>query len=371
LQINQGRVREIELSNLRAVLSVRDSLMQLDTLSGSAGGIRLGGKGTLGWARPREGLMHLEAIADSLLGLDAFLTSFVGPESDTVQTPRPLDGQGTLVMDLSGSLDTLSATGVLEADGVVWRRVRVPELQAQASWLGGARPRIDVRVATDSVGIGERAYRALEGTAAGPLDSLRWGARGEIGTNAAVAGAGQVLTRDSLRTVWFDTLALNLPLRNWRLEEPAYLALGQGAPQLSRTVLLASDGGGRVELEGAVPWETAGDLRIEALGLDLKAISALAQAGTTDVAGSLALRAHLAGTRRAPVIGGEMTVEDIAVGDARGPFVFAAMDYADRRLQARAELWRTGQPVMSVDAELPIDLALLPLKNRRVEGPLL
>ncbi len=371
LQVDRGRVREIEFSDIRAVLSVRDSLIRLDTLSGLAGGARLGGSGTLGWARPVQGQMRLEAIADSLLGFDAFVTTFAGAESDTIATPRPLDGQATLTMDLIGSLDTLTASADLEADGIVWRTLRVPELGAQGRWLGGTRPGMELHVATDSVAYSGRFYRALDATASGPLDSLNWGLRGEFGTNAGAAGAGQLITRDSLRTVAFDSLALNLPVRNWRLEAPASLTMGGGSPELSRLLMLASDGGGRLEMVGRIPWETEGDVLIDALGVDLRALAALLQAGSTDISGSLALRANVAGTRRAPLINGVMTVEDISVGDAHGPFVFVAMNYADRHLESRAELWRTGRPVMSVDAQLPIDLAFLPMKERRIEGPIM
>lgn len=370
LHLRQGIVREVELSEVRAELAVRDSVIQLDTLSGFAGGVRLSGKGTLGWARPNEGTMRIEAVADSLVGLDDLVTSFAGPQSDTVAVPRPLDGRGTLVMDLTGSLDTLLTTATLEADGVVWRDVRIPELAATTTWQSGARPALALQVTSDSIAVGERTFQDIEATAAGPLDSLSWGLRGELGTSAQVAGAGRYMRQDSLKIGALDSLHLGLPLRNWRLEAPASLTLGRGAPDLSPLLMVASDGGGRVEMLGTIPWDTEGELAIEALGLDLRSLAALAQLTTNDVSGSVSLRASVAGTRRSPLMRGALTVEDLIVGDARGPFVFAAMDYSNQHLQGRAELWRTGQSVMSVDADLPVDLALVPLKDRRVEGPL-
>lgn len=370
LHVQQGTVRTVEFGDVRAELAVRDGVIQLDSLSGFAGGIRLSGKGTLGWARPQEGQMRLEAVADSLLGLDDLVTSFTGPPSDTLTVPHPLDGRGTLAIDLSGSLDTLLTTATLEADGVIWRDVLVPELTASTTWQGGARPAIALRVSTDSVVVGERTFQDIEVTAVGPLDSLSYGLRSEVGASAGLAAAGRFVRQDSLKVIVLDSLFVALPLRNWRLAAPGSLTLGRGAPDLSSVLMVASDGGGRVELLGRIPWDTEGELLIEALGLDLRSLAALAQLTTTDISGSIGLRASVAGTRRAPIMRGALTIEDLIVGDARGPFVFAAMDYSSRHLQARAELWRTGESVMSIDAELPVDLALIPLKDRRVEGPI-
>ena len=46
------------------------------------------------------------------------------------------------------------------------------------------------------------------------------------------------------------------------------------------------------------------------------------------------------------------------------------LNYADRRLDANLDLWRTGENLLQVEAHLPLDLALTGVEKRQIDGPL-
>ncbi len=46
------------------------------------------------------------------------------------------------------------------------------------------------------------------------------------------------------------------------------------------------------------------------------------------------------------------------------------MNYADRRLDANLNLWRTGENILEVEAHLPVDLGFTGVEKRMIDGPL-
>ncbi len=371
LRLTGGRVREVQVDSARLALAVRDSLVTVDTADASAGGVRVTGGGTLGWAAPHAGRLRLVLHADSLTGLDSLVRVATGLARDTLPDDVPLDGIVDGRVELLGSLDSLSASASLEARGFHFERVRMPAFQAEARWIGGRRPWAVLSLATDSVSRGPLFLRDASLRVAGPADSVAWAAATSAGPLAGLAASGRLWVRDSLRTFALDSLGLRLPAHAWRLEAPATLALDEPAPAVSPLRLLATDGAGDVAVAGRVPFTGAGALTVEALGLDVRDLAALAQLDTAGLGGELGLRLELGGTRLAPTIRGTWSLEDLRMGDTRGPLAIGALDYADRRLRAGADLWRTGTQVLAMEVDLPLDLAFAPVPARRVEGPLM
>jgi translocation and assembly module TamB len=67
---------------------------------------------------------------------------------------------------------------------------------------------------------------------------------------------------------------------------------------------------------------------------------------------------------------GTMSLDAARFGDFQAPFVQGVIDYADRKLEANLLLWRTGENVLQVETQLPLDLGFRGVKERQVEGPL-
>ena len=107
-------MREFAFDTAWTIVSVADSLIQLDTLDMTwlAGG--LGGSGTLGWTSGHDGVMQFNARLDSLGVLDSLALVMSGLPRDTTAGSRRLSGRGDAALRLGGSLDSLSAR--LEAE---------------------------------------------------------------------------------------------------------------------------------------------------------------------------------------------------------------------------------------------------------------
>jgi hypothetical protein len=202
------------------------------------------------------------------------------------------------------------------------------------------------------------------------MDSTRWVVSSAISGTIGVAGSGTLQTDSSGLHLALDGLGLNLPSRAWQLSAPGTIMLSDSVIAITPTEFEASDGSGFLKMEGRVPWETPGDLTLEALGLSVRDLYALAQLDTVGSGGWMGFNLQMAGTRYDPEMGGTITVEDLTVGDTQGPFVQGVLRYADQRLDGGLLLYRTGSPVLQLRYSLPLDLAFTPVKQRQVDGPL-
>jgi autotransporter translocation and assembly factor TamB len=132
----------------------------------------------------------------------------------------------------------------------------------------------------------------------------------------------------------------------------------------------ATDGSGYLSVSGRVPWTGSGDLALEALGLSVRDLYALAQFDTTGTGGWLGFRVQMSGTRADPTMEGTIGLEDMRLGETRGPLAQGVFTYAEQRLDGGLLLYRTGSPVLQMRYSLPLDLALQGAKQRLIPGPL-
>ena len=118
-----------------------------------------------------------------------------------------------------------------------------------------------------------------------------------------------------------------------------------------------------------MPGDEPGALAVEVLGLELADLYGLLQRDTTGVNGELGAepghrrhraRAHVPRDRRGWARAGSAI--------SASPFVQGVVNYADRRLDANLNLWRTGENILEVEAHLPMDLGFTGVEQRRVEG---
>ncbi|MCU0621018.1 MAG: hypothetical protein MUC69_05890, partial [Gemmatimonadales bacterium] len=368
--IDGGTVRGIPVDSVQIYAASRDGVVRLDTLVAELAGVQVAGGGTLGWARPARGEMRFVLGADSLVRLDSLLLAAAGLERDTSAAWRTLDGVARGELVLRGSLDTLEADGSGSVNGLVFERARLGRLGATLQWRGGTRPSLAFSGSIDSLGRGEQSLRRAKLELAGPADSLDWRLASVVGSNNAVASAGRLWGPAGMRTFGIDSARLALPSGPWRLERPGTVQFGAGAPTVSPLRVVADDGRGDVQVQGRAPWRGSGDLLVNATGVELRDLYALAQLDTTGVGGTADLRLELSGTDLAPVIRGAVAIEDLRLGETMGPLAQGHFRYENRELQTGLTLWRTGDPVLLLTARLPIDLAFRGVEERKLPGPL-
>ena len=369
LALTRSRLREWVIDSVFARGASRDSMIRMDTAYAEWQGARAAGAGTLGWAAPHRGEMAFTLVADSLIGFDSLLLAVTGQQRDTSSGHAVLGGAARGTVRLSGSIDTLEATGDVTVGELVFQQYRSPSLTGGFSWTGGRRPQLTASAVADTVIAGEWAFSRNSLSVAGYVDSLGWNVGTTAGAQARVDAAGSWRVRDSVHQIWFDTLQAALPTHRYRLLEPATLTL-DSVPTVSPVAMQALDGSGLVRIAGSLPSETPGAMSLEVLGLELSDLYALLQRDTTGVHGDLGVSMDIGGTTRDPTFRGTVRLAEGRFGDFRSPFVLGVLNYTERRLDANLNLWRTGENILEVEAHLPLDLGLTGVQQRRVEGPL-
>jgi translocation and assembly module TamB len=370
LALGRSRVREWIIDSLIARGGVHDSVMRVDTAYAEWQGARAAGAGTLGWHSPHQGQMRFDLAADSLIGFDSLLLAVTQQKRDTSADAKFLGGRAAARVDLAGSLDSLQADANFEVDGFEWQRIRSPRFTGTINWLGGARPRLAARVATDSIRVRQYVLRRTSGAVSGFADSVAWSAGTDFGDSLRFDGAGQWYEKGDSRLLWMDSLLAKLAVHRYRLEKPVMVAIADSAPSVSPVTLTALDGSSVLQMAGRVPGKAAGNLRLQLLGLDLHDFYALLQRDTLGVGGEVELDMEIGGTSAAPTFRGLARLADGRFGDFQSPFVQGVLNYQNRRLDANLDLWRTGENLLQVEAHLPLDLALTGVEKRQTDGPL-
>lgn len=368
--LGPGRVRELGFDTLHLAARGAGATVSVDTLLLGWLAGRLGASGTVGWRTEAGSRIHGAFLAESLTHFEPLLTTYAGEPDDSVEQNEPLGGRMQGEVDLLGSLREPRLLVWARGSALRWRGFRAPQAAAGFGWHLGPRPEMGGAIRSDSLAAGQWALRDLNLVAGGYQDSLRWQGGGTVGQGATVSGGGGWWRTGDSSVLLVDSLVAQLPEHTWRLREPVTAGLGTGRVALLPVAFEAADGSGIISLRGTVPGREPGNLSVSIAGLSLRDVYTLLQRDTTGVAGGIQVDLLLGGTAARPTIRGTGSLADLSFGEFGSPFVQGIVDYADRRLEANLLLWRTGQPVLRVEAQLPLDLALKAVPERKVDGPL-
>jgi autotransporter translocation and assembly factor TamB len=370
LDLDRSRIGALKLDTLRVRARASDGALRLDTLEAGWPGGGLAAAGRLRWQGEESGAITGGFSADSLAPFEALLGRLTGPAEDSVDAADSLVGRVTGEVELSGTGRAPRLLVRARGERLGWRGIRVPTAAAALGWRDADRPEIGGAVRADSVLVGRWRLEDLDLALGGYQDSLRWGVQGRLAGLATVGAAGSYFAPGDSQLVRIDSLVAALPGHDWSLTGPAGIALAGGRVRLAGVTLAASDGSGVITVSGQLPRAVPGDLTISAVGVDLRDVYTLLELDTAGIAGSIQLDVAVGGTARAPTLQGTGSLSDLAVGELGSPFVQGIVNYANRRLDANLLLWRTGAPVLRVESQLPLDLALVPVPRRQVDGPL-
>lgn len=372
LRLGAGSIRELAIDSGQARLRIHDSLITIDTAAVRWEGGGGFGHGTLGWTAAHAGRIDAEAFALSLAPFDSLAAVTLGLSRGEVSEEELLGGRARGRMTLTGSLDRWAVDANARADSASWMGGRLRQGAATLALAGGRRDvtGMSLRAAVDTLARNQLTFAGLGLDLDGGMDDLAWSVRGKGGALAGVRASGRWRSRaDSIRLLALDSLDLGVLDRTWRLLRPATIALDSVAFADS-LIVGTDDGSGLIRLSGSWPGRAAGQGRILALGVALRDLYALAQRDTTGIGGTVALDARVGGTLARPTFRGSATVTGPVIGDVKAPLVRSVFNYEDRLLQSNLTFWRTGRPVLDVDAVLPLDLAFARVDRRQLPGDL-
>ena len=398
---------------LHASARVDDALVAIDSLHWRSRSSRLRVDGTFGLSAARSGELRYQVALDSL----HLLSPFVSVEPGTVE-PRPavlrqsLDEREAELLEaireaeveflatgrepaIPEPTDTLGIAGIrtdvlggrLEASGRVEGNVEAfhlegeLELEELIAW-GHHVGRASLRYTAE--GIGQDETTASVEAEAGTLllagfryDGLSLDAEYQgsdpPGTEPIHAGSGSLsVTQDedtriqaaaSFQVVGerieveLEGLSLDFEATSWELPHPAHLRWsGEGIRVDEFT--LESEGEAVLQVDGGLPMDEAGALDIRIQGMEIAPLLTLLQE-REGVQGRLSLEVPIRGTAGRPRFEGRAAWTELELDGHGIPDASVRFAYLDQELTADLSMEVEGDPVLTLEAVLPLDLSLV------------
>ena len=367
LALGPSVVEGTVLDSLAARVALADGLLAVDTLGLWVPKLVASARGGIGVAADRSDTLRVLARTDSVGVLEPFARWLLAP-ADTVAAPS---GTATLQASIAGSLARFGVAARFQSPALVWGSLRLHAAAVTGRWHSIQRGVVRLDGTVDSLGWGAREFVGVEARLHGRRDSLAWFARSAIGTHASWVAGGTMRSDSARSDILIDSLALQLPSEAWALTRETRLVLGDSSLQVDSTVVASASGAARLVVAGQLPFLGTGDLGVSLEGVPLTDVWALLQYDPEDVAGTISGTVRLHGTAADPLIGGKTALRDVEFRGFRAPYVDGTFSYVGRRLAGDFGLWRSGQRILGITLDLPVDLALRGAPaNRELPGPL-
>jgi translocation and assembly module TamB len=355
------------IDSTRAAIVIENRLIRVDTLEVTAAGLEIAAQGGVGLEDPRRGVLVFTAMSDSLGVLEPTFETWLGALEAGEPLPR---GRARIVGRVEGSLDRYQITAQLDDANLQRRDLYAAGLYASVSYESEDRA-IRIEGAADSVSFNGFEFVDLVAAAEGRTDSVSWLSRGVFGQYDAGSWIGWgMLRRDSTRyEVAIDTLGVLLAGGPWFVDSAAVVVDDSGV-DLSRVAFDRPGGAGSVSVEGRFPLRGAGQLTGSIDALPVRDLWLLFQRNFETVAGELGGTFRLAGTAEEPTLRMDGNLADGVFGEFRPPYTSLVIEYGDQRLTGEAQLVRLGERIMDVEVDVPVDLAIVGARRRRLPGPI-
>jgi translocation and assembly module TamB len=372
VDVGPSRLAGTPLDTVALAFSVRDELINFEALEADFVGVRIQAVGTLAWRSAQTGRLTVRVAADSLAPLDSlFLWAF--PVPDSIPGER-LRGAGDATLVVEGPWAAIGVRAEATARDLAWRTFHTPEMALQGRWLRGGADSAWASFGADTLGIGNWGFGGVEGTLAGAVRDLSWTARSRFGRGGATVVGGRLQRTPDTTTVVVDSLRVLLPSGVWTMEQQRRVVATDSAIIFDRFELVPVLGEALLAVEGRLPKAGQAAWALEGRGLHLEDVYDLVEFDTVGIGGLLDVDVVVEGTARDPRIVGSMRLTDGRFRDFSAPLLEGAVTYSDRQLRSNLDLWpsveRAGSPILTMTAQLPLDLALVGAERRRLPGPL-
>jgi translocation and assembly module TamB len=347
LQVHDGARMQLRFADGRMTVFGSDTV---ETVSGRV--IASGGLGLGGTVRDS---MTIGFQIDSLGGLRHYLR---------VARRDSLTGriEGTLV--LRGSVDTLDVGGVVTGQDIVYPGLRAQELRLTPALtnvshnVGG-----QVSLHADTLSLSGVRFSRIDGDLG--LGDGRGGAYSVLATEMngpVIASVGAVSFVEDTATVRVDSLSIMLENKRYTLERPASIRV-EPTTILVDTVSLTAGDDQRMLLAAILPDSLPITLRLALEKIPLRDFSTIAQT-RIPLGGDLSATLEMTGTRELPRMTTAATLNSVTAGDVKVAQVAVNANYENRRLIATGRVVQSDTTVLTVTANYPVDLALVPRNDR-------
>jgi translocation and assembly module TamB len=365
LTLDRSQLAGVTLFGAAARVAFDAGRVRVDTAAVAAAGVRASAAGALALEAGRRDTLGWSLEVDSLGALRPLLAA-----AGTAAPPDTLAGTLRLAGTVRGSTaDTLAASATVDAGALAFGGTRARRLRGRTELAnvvgGGGGGATLIADSLDAGGVMLLRQARLDASFPDPE-------RGRVtlaatSENGAAIEAGSAVRIDSLGSSGvIDRLALQVPDNRWTLEQSARWRVGEDGVWLD-TLLVRGSRAGWLLAHGAAPRADSVSVTFAADSLPLADVSAVAGM-TTPLGGSAALNWRVAGSRDEPVMRFDARLDSLQVGAVRLERVVADGRYADLRMDATVRLFEDGRPAFTAAASLPLDLALVPVEQRRLDG---
>ena len=342
----------------------RIDTLRVETVAGN-----VSAHGALGLTSPVDDSLTYKVVVDSLGGFRRYFPANVAV-ANAPSTADSIDGTVTIEGKVYGSLDSLRATGDVDAREVWFRGDRAKAIvggfevrSVRGSVAGNASLRADSAVVANvAIEQGTGYFRAIDRE----HGEYRVQAKSTNGPELLVHGSGALAGDTTF--VRLDTVTLAVRDHRLNLERSAGITFSPDGVTLD-SILLRDANAGLLTVSGSVPETAPVSLAIRADSVELGDIGELIQANVP-FGGLATVRLDIAGVRADPRITFEGVLDQPRFGDVRLDRATLGGTYAAKRMQSTADLFRQGRSVLSITASVPVDLALAPVAKRMLPDSL-
>ena len=330
----------------RAALAFGNGTMHIDSLHAQSAIATLNAQGALGLESGHHDSTAFTLVFDSLGALRRYVPD------DTVHGTAQVTGI------LAGWLDSLTATGRVDASDVRYGRDRVHGAQATFDVAGLPRNASGtVTVTLDTLRLSGVSLEQVAGEARvahGKETHATLHAVSESGPTADAGGA--IFVRGDTTEMVLDSLALRTPGNDWHLDHAVRLRNDRSGMTLDSAVARGAVAGwiaakARIPRDGPVAIHLSGD------SIPLADLGALAQ--SLDQAGGFAgFDLNIANTRESPIMQFTARLKDARLGEVSLDQILTNGHYRDHALDLHSDFVQYGDTAMHVHLLLPVDLAL-------------
>ncbi len=369
VSLGRSSVQRIDLDTATAVAVLAPSRVNFDTLSIEAYALRIHAAGGVGLDTAVRDTLRFTAVTDSIGIFEPVLERLLGSLETAEETVARPSGTAQAAGRMVGSVGGFQVVADLGFAQLRRADAYVSRAGGVFSWVSATRSlRLDASI--DSVAVGAVALGDLRVALHGQLEALGWQAQSRLGHGAWIGG-GRWLRDSTATQLVFDSLGLSLASGPWFLDPGAAIAMDDSGLTFTEVVLRNTLGPGVVSVRGRWPFRGEGVLEGSIDALQFADVMVLAFRDPEDATGELSGTFTLGGTARSPVLTLAANLRDVRYRNFSAPYTQGVFDYRDQRLRGDFELRRLAVPILTVAVELPLDLALTGVEQRRLPGPVL
>jgi hypothetical protein len=371
LALDTSFVAATPLDGLSGTVRFADSMIRLDSVELRGPSWRAVADGRFGLVASQEGTLALRVSVDSLAAIASLLRNRL-PSLDRDSLLDELSGVVRADVELTGSVAGYRTAAEVEVPVATSARALLEGLGLRVSWPATADGPVVIDGTLDSLALDRFSYSDLALSASGRRTASQWSARARMGLYGSLWARGETeIDSTGATRVPIDSLGLLLPTHRWFLAPGAVLTLRDTGYEFTDVALASEDGRARLSLQGQLPrGGSMGEIVADLVGVPLADAWGLLQLDTAGVGGRVGGTVLLSGAATDPVWRVSVQWTDGRFSVPIPMTLEATANYADRRLTGNGAGYRFGERVLSLDFNLPLDLALEGASQRQLPGEL-